>query len=91
MQGLLLPGHGCTFRHLALQKQLSLLLLRRQVVDMTAGSTLGDLAGSIGPTSFVGYSQLEARGTVVALLQGGRPVDSVSAGDVSDGSTVLPV
>jgi hypothetical protein len=47
---------------------------------MTAGSTLGDLAGSIGPTTFVGYSQLEARGTVVALLQGGRPVDSVSAG-----------
>jgi hypothetical protein len=55
---------------------------------MTAGSTLGDLAGSIGPTSFVGYSQLEARGTVVALLQGGRPVNSVSAGGFSDDSLV---
>jgi hypothetical protein len=56
------------------------MVLHPQVVDMTAGSTLGDLAGSIGPTDFVGYSQLEAQGTVVALLQGGRPVDSVSAG-----------
>ena len=67
------------------------MLLHRQVVDMTAGSTLGDLAGSVGPTSFVGYSQLEARSTVVALLQGGRPVDSVSAGDLPDGSTVQPM
>lgn len=58
---------------------------------MTAGSTLGDLAGSIGPTTFVGYSQLEARGTVVALLQGGRPVDSVSAGALRGGSIVQPM
>lgn len=50
---------------------------------MTAGNTLGNLAAEIGPTDFVGYSTLEARGTVLALLQGGRPVDSVEAGKSS--------
>lgn len=51
------------------------------MVDLTAGSALGDLASQIGPTAFVGYSQLEARASVVALLQGGRPVDSVETGE----------
>lgn len=51
---------------------------------MTAGNTLGDLASQIGPTTFVGYRQLEAQGSIVALLQGGRPVDSVAAGGHSE-------
>ncbi len=56
--------------------------LKSQVVDMTAGSTLGELAGEVGRTNFLGYGQLEADGKIVALLQGGRPVDSVAAGEL---------
>lgn len=55
---------------------------KSQVVDMTAGSTLGEMSGEVGPTNFLGYGQLEADGTIVALLQGGRPVDCVAAGEL---------
>lgn len=51
-----------------------------QVVDMTAGNTLGEMAGRIGHTTFLGYGQLEAGARITALLQGGHPVESVAAG-----------
>ncbi len=41
-----------------------------------------DLVAQLTPTRFLGYESLEATGmTVLALLKGGRPVDSIEAGD----------
>ena len=41
-----------------------------------------DLVAQLSPTGFLGYDQLDAGGLqIVALLKGGRPVQSVEAGD----------
>jgi alanyl-tRNA synthetase len=49
-------------------------------VDLTAGAALGELVGSVGATSFLGYTQLESPARVVAILADGRPVDVASPG-----------
>lgn len=55
-----------------------------KVVDMTAGSALGELAARVADTVFVGHDSLETTSTVVALLQGGQLVDSVTAGEEAE-------
>lgn len=54
-----------------------------QTVDVASGSAFGQMATQLGATQFLGHTTLEAAATVKALLQGGRPVDSVAAGVVS--------
>jgi len=51
-----------------------------KTVDMTAGSAFGDLAEQLGKTEFVGHTQLETSATITALMQDGKPVDTVAAG-----------
>ncbi len=46
-----------------------------------------DLMATLTPTEFLGYDQLAADGRIVALLQDGQPVDSLSAGQ--QGTVVL--
>ena len=58
-----------------------------QVFDLTAGNTLAAMLDDIGATRFVGYSGLEAQGRIVALLQGGQPVQEAVEG--AQGSRVL--
>lgn len=52
-----------------------------KVVDMTAGSALGDLATRVANTIFVGHSSLKTTSRVVALLKNEEQVNSVTAGD----------
>lgn len=51
-----------------------------QTVDVASGSAFGQMATQLGATQFLGHTTLEAAATVQALLQDGRPVDSVAAG-----------
>lgn len=51
-----------------------------KVVDLEVGGVLAGLGSQIDATSFSGHASLESRATVVALLRGGRSIDSASAG-----------
>ena len=66
-------------------------LLEEQRVRSQEASKFGvDLRGGVtidSRTLFQGYDGLEAQGHVVALLKGGQPVDSLSAGD--EGEVIL--
>ena len=52
-------------------------------VDLTAGRALGDLAGQLGTSDFIGYEHgsLRAEASVLAILRDGKSVDSASAGE----------
>lgn len=52
-------------------------------VDLTAGRLLGDLAGQLGTSDFIGYEHgsLRAEASVLAILNEGKTVDSASAGE----------
>ena len=52
-------------------------------VDLTAGSALGNLAGQLGTSDFIGYEHgsLRAEASVLAILREGKTVDSASAGE----------
>ena len=52
-------------------------------VDLTAGRALGDLAGQLGTSDFIGYEHgsLRAEASVLAILREGKTVDSASAGE----------
>ena len=52
-------------------------------VDLTAGRALGDLAGQLGTSDFIGYEHgsLRAEASVLAILREGKSVDSASAGE----------
>lgn len=52
-------------------------------IDLTAGRLLGELAGQLGASNFIGYEHgsLRAEASVLALLKDGKTVDSASAGD----------
>ncbi len=48
----------------------------------SSGGLPAELVSRLSPTAFVGYDALDAGGLqVAALLKGGRPVDSIEAGD----------
>ena len=51
-------------------------------IDLTAGRLLGELAGQLGASNFIGYEHgsLRAEASVLALLKDGKTVDSASAG-----------
>lgn len=51
-----------------------------KVVDLEVGGALATLAGTLAPTQFRGYSELDAPATVLALLRHGEPVSAASAG-----------
>jgi alanyl-tRNA synthetase len=52
-------------------------------IDLTAGRLLGELAGQLGASNFIGYEHgsLRSEASVLALLRDGKTVDSASAGD----------
>ena len=52
-------------------------------VDLTAGRLLGDLAGQLGTSDFIGYEHgsLRAEASVLAILKEGKTMDSASAGE----------
>ena len=52
-------------------------------VDLTAGRALGDLAGQLGTSDFIGYKHdsLRADASVLAILKEGKTVESASAGE----------
>ncbi len=47
----------------------------------SAGALPAELVAQLPPTEFLGYAALQGEGRVVALLRGGRPVESIGAGD----------
>ena len=47
---------------------------------VTVSPVLGDVAGRVGPSRFVGYNRLEADGAVQAILIGDRLVDEAKEG-----------
>ena len=51
-------------------------------IDLTAGRLLGELAGQLGTSDFIGYEHgsLRAEASVLAILKEGKTVDSASAG-----------
>ncbi|KAI8465029.1 MAG: tRNA synthetases class II (A)-domain-containing protein [Monoraphidium minutum] len=52
----------------------------REEVDLTAGGALAAVAEQVGPTEFVGYTQLEGAGRVVAMLVDGQPAQEAAEG-----------
>ncbi len=67
-------------RELQSQKKRSREALKS--IDLTAGRLLGELAGQLGTSDFIGYehSSLRAEASVLAILKEGKTVDSASAG-----------
>lgn len=57
----------------------------REEIDLTAQAGLAELASSVEATTFVGYTELASRGSVIALLVEGLQVKSASAGKVAAG------
>ena len=51
-------------------------------IDLTAGRLLGELAGQLGTSDFIGYEHgsLRAEASILAILKEGKTVDSASAG-----------
>lgn len=51
-------------------------------IDLTAGRLLGELAGQLGTSNFIGYEHgsLRAEASVLAILREGKTVESASAG-----------
>ncbi len=51
-------------------------------IDLTAGRLLGEMAGQLGASSFIGYEHgsLRADASVLALLKDGKTVGLASAG-----------
>ena len=51
-------------------------------IDLTAGRLLGELAGQLGTSNFIGYEHgsLRAEASVLAILSDGKTMDSASAG-----------
>lgn len=51
-------------------------------IDLTAGRLLGDLAGQLGASDFIGYEHgsLRTQASVLAILKEGKTVDSASSG-----------
>ncbi|CAL5229400.1 g12718 [Coccomyxa viridis] len=68
-------------RELQSQKKRSREALKS--IDLTAGRLLGELAGQLGTSDFIGYEHgsLRAEASVLAILKEGKTVDSASAGD----------
>ena len=67
-------------RELQSQKKRSREALKS--IDLTAGRLLGELAGQLGTSDFIGYEHgsLRAEASVLAILSDGKTVDSASAG-----------
>jgi len=67
-------------RELQSQKKRSREALKS--IDLTAGRLLGELAGQLGTSDFIGYEHgsLRAEASVLAILKEGKTVDSASAG-----------
>lgn len=51
-----------------------------KTVDLEVGGVLAQLASQMEATKFNGYTEMEGRGTVMALLRDGTSVDSIDAG-----------
>ncbi len=58
-------------------------------VDLTARSSLGEMAGELGATTFTGHHDLQGEGQILALLQDGRPVQSAAEGTFSPSSLCI--
>ena len=57
-----------------------------RTVDLSSGGLLGELASQLGATQFMGYTQTQGQGRVVALVRDGKRVQSASAGGWSAGA-----
>jgi alanyl-tRNA synthetase len=56
--------------------------------EAAVDSVFQDLAGTLGPTRFIGYESTASQGTIRALLAGGRSVNEVRPGDADIGIVV---